>query len=187
FSDLEELPPLKEPVFAQPAPEPAEPLQPVVQFHPRKQEEKPKIQPREVAEKAMKEIATIPPRLMLFSILGAVGIILVIAIAVFFHVRSEDDESTAAPQPTKVAQPTPAQPATQTPVVQQSEKPAPPVAPVVEDEPRVTVRQIEKRGAKNGRRASAPAPVPVVIPGQALIDSSPQGAQIQVDGKSDPL
>ncbi len=185
FSDLEELPPLKEPVFAQPAPEPAEPLQPVVQFHPRKQEEKPKIQPREVAEKAMKEIATIPPRLMLFSILGAVGIILVIAIAVFFHVRSEDDESTAAPQPTKVAQPTPAQPATQTPVVQQSEKPAPPVAPVVEDEPRVTVRQVEKRGARNSRRA-APAPVPVVIPGQALIDSIPQGAQFQVDGKSDP-
>jgi hypothetical protein len=28
--------------------------------------------------------------------------------------------------------------------------------------------------------------VPVAIPGQALIDSSPQGAQIQVDGKSDP-
>ena len=187
FSDLDELPPLKEPVFTQPAPEPAEPVQPVVQFHPRKQEEKPKIQPREVAEKAMKEIVTIPPRLMLFSILGAVGIILVIAIAVFFHVRSEDDESTAAPRPTKVAQPSPAQPAAQTPVVQQTEKPVPPVVPVVEaeDEPSVTVRQVEKRGPKNSRRA-APAPVPVVIPGQALIDSIPQGAQFQVDGKSDP-
>ena len=185
FSDLEELPPLKEPVFTQPAPEPAEPLQPVVQFHPHKQEEKPKIQPREVAEKAMKEIATVPPRLMLFSILGAVGIILVIAIAVFFHIRSEDDESTAAPRPTKAVAATPAQPATQTPVVQQSENPAPPVVPVVEDEPSVTVRQVEKRGPKNSRRA-APAPVPVLIPGQALIDSSPQGAQFQVDGKNDP-
>ena len=184
FSDLEELPPLKEPVFRQPAPEPAEPVQPVVQFHPRKQEEKPKIQPREVAEKAMKEIATVPPRLMLFSILGAVGIILVIAIAVFFHIRSEDDESTAAPRPTKAVVATPAQPAPQTPVVQQSEKPVPPVAPVVEDEPSVTVRQVEKRGPKS--RRAAPAPVPVVIPGQALIDSSPQGAQFQVDGKSDP-
>jgi hypothetical protein len=28
--------------------------------------------------------------------------------------------------------------------------------------------------------------VPAVIPGEALIDSSPQGAQFQVDGKSDP-
>ncbi len=186
FSDLDELPPLKEPVFTQPAPEPAEPLQPVVQFHPRKQEEKPKIQPREVAEKAMKEIATVPPWLMLFSILGAVGIILVIAIAVFFHVRSEDDDSTAAPRPTKVVQPTATQPAAQTPVVQQTEKPVPPVAPVLEaeDAPSVTVRQVEKRGAKNSRRA--PAPAPVVIPGQALIDSSPQGAQFQVDGKGDP-
>ena len=185
FSDLDELPPLKEPVFTQPAPEPAEPLQPVVQFHPRKQEEKPKIQPREVAEKAMKEIATVPPRLMLFSILGAVGIILVIAIAVFFHVRSEDDESTAAPRPTKAVVETPVPPATQAPVVQQSEQQAPPVASVVEDEPSVTVRQVEKRAPKNSRRA-APAPVPVLIPGQALIDSIPQGAQLQVDGKSDP-
>ncbi len=185
FSDLDELPPLKEPVFTQPAPEPAEPVQPVVQFHPRKQEEKPKIQPREVAEKAMKEIATIPPRLMLFSILGAVGIILVIAIAVFFHVRSEDDESTAAPRPTKAVVATPVPPATQAPAVQPSEQPAPPVVPVVEAEPSVTVRQVEKRVPKNSRRA-APAPVPVVIPGQALIDSIPQGAQFQVDGKSDP-
>jgi serine/threonine-protein kinase len=186
FSDLEELPPLKEPVIRQPVPEPAEPLQPVVQFHPRQQEEKPKIQPREVAEKAMKEIATIPPRLMLFSILGAVAVILVIAIAVFFHIRSEDDDSTAAPQPTKAAQPTPAQPVAQTPVVPQAEKPAPPVAPVVEAEaePSLTVRQVEKRAMK--RRVSAPAPMPVVIPGQALVDSSPQGAQFQVDGKSDP-
>jgi len=186
FSDLEELPPLKEPVFTQPAPEPAEPEQPVVQFLPRKQEEKPKIQPREVAEKAMKEIATIPPRLMLFAILGAVGLILVIAITVFFHVRSEDDDSTAAPRPTKVVESTPAQPVAQTPVVQQVEKPAPPVAPVVEPEaePSLTVRQVEKRAPKS--RRVVPAPVPVMIPGQALVDSSPQGAQFQVDGKSDP-
>jgi len=182
FSDLEELPPLKEPVFTQPVPEPAEPVQPVVQFHPRKQEEKPKIQPREVAEKAMKEIATIPPRLMLFAILGAVGLILVIAITVFLHVRSEDDDSTVAPRPTKVVESTSAQPVAQTPVVQQTENPAPPVAPVAEAEPRLTVRQVERRSP----RRPVPAPVPVVIPGQALIDSSPQGAQFQVDGKSDP-
>ncbi len=185
FSDLEELPPLKEPVYTQPVPEPAEPEQPVVQFHPRK-EEKPKIQPREVAEKAMKEIATIPPRLMLFSILGAVALILVIAIAVYFHVRSEDDDSTAAPRPTKVVEPTPAPPVAPTPVVPQAGNSAPPVAPIVEaeTEPSLTVRQVEKRAMK--RRVAAPPPVPVVIPGQALIDSSPQGAQFQVDGRSDP-
>ena len=183
FSDLAEMPPLKEPVFTPPVPEPAESSLPVVQISPRK-EEKPKIQPREVAEKAIKEISTVPPRLMLFSILGAVGLILVIAIAIFFHVRSEDDGSTAAPRPTKAAASTPAQPAAQTPVAPQTEKPVPPVAPVVEAQPSLTVRQVEKRAPKSSRRA--PAPAPAVIPGQALIDSSPQGAQFQVDGKSDP-
>ena len=65
----------------------------------------------------------------------------------------------------------------------QIEKPAPPIA---EAQPSLTVRQVEKRSSNGSRRAHAPAPAPVVIPGQALIDSSPQGAQFQVDGKSDP-
>ena len=55
----------------------------------------------------------------------------------------------------------------------------------MEAQPSLTVRQVEKRRSNN-RRAPAPAPVPVVIPGQALIDSSPQGAQFQLDGRSDP-
>jgi hypothetical protein len=65
------------------------------------------------------------------------------------------------------------------------EKPAP---PVVEAEPSVKVRQIEPRSSKISRRAPAPAPAPAaaVITGQELIDSSPQGAQFQVDGNSDP-
>ena len=183
FSDLAEMPPLKEPVFAPPIPEPAEPSRPVAQIYPRK-DEKPRIQPREVAQKAIKEIATIPPRLMLYSILGAVGLILVVVIAIFLHVRSEDDGSTAAPQPTKAAKPSSSstQPVAQTAVAAPIGKPAPPVA---EAQPSLTVRQVEKRSSNSRRRAPAPAAVPVVIPGQALIDSSPQGAQLQVDGKSD--
>ena len=182
FSDLAEMPPLKEPVFAPPVPEPAEPSRPVAQIYPRK-DEKPKIQPREVAQKAIHEMATVPPRLMIYSILGAVGLILVVALAIFFHVRSEDDGSTAAPRPTKAAQAmsSSTQPVAQAPVAPQIEKPAPPIA---EAEPNLTVRQVEKRSSNGSRRAHASAPV--VIPGQALIDSSPQGAQFQVDGKSDP-
>ncbi|MGB9238494.1 MAG: PEGA domain-containing protein, partial [Terriglobales bacterium] len=190
FSDLEEMPPLKEPVFAPSAPEPPEPLphQTQVQIYP-KLEEKPKIQPREVAEMAMQQIATVPPRLMLFSILGAVAVILIVALAVFFHVRSEDDDSTAAPQPTKAAHAPSTSASTQTAAQTQAPpviaKPAPPVAPIVDSQPNLKVRQLEKRNARN-RRALAPAPAPVVVTGQALIDSSPQGAQFQVDGKSDP-
>jgi serine/threonine protein kinase len=190
FADLTEMPPLKAPVFAPPPPpEPAESSRPVVQLNSRK-DEKPKIQPREVAQKALTEISTIPPRLMLFSILGAVALILVVAIAVFFHVRSEDDDATVAPRSTKAAKASPpAESAAQAPVaaVQTPVQTQPePVAPIVEAQPNLTVRQVEKRAAKNARRAPAPAPVPVVIPGQALIDSTPQGAPFQVDGKSDP-
>jgi len=182
FSDLAEMPPLQEPVFAASVPGPAEPSRPVAQIYARK-EEKPKIQPREVAEKAINQIATVPPRLMLYSILGAVGLILVVAIAIFFHARSEDDGSTAAPRPTKAAKSSSAQPVAQAPLAPPIEKPAPPVA---EAQPTLTVRQVEQHSSISSRRAPAPAAVPVVIPGQALIDSSPQGVSFQVDGKSDP-
>jgi hypothetical protein len=187
FSDLAEMPPLKEPLFVPPVPEPAEPSRPVAQIYPRK-DEKPRIQPREVAQKAIHEMATVPPRLMIYSILGAVGLILVVAIAIFFHVRSEDDGSTAAPQPTRAAKsissPTqPLAPTAAAAAAPQIEKPAP---PSTEAQPSPTVRQAEKPSTNGSRRAHAPAPVPVVIPGQALIDSDPQGAQFQVDGKSDP-
>jgi len=182
FSDLAEMPPLKEPVFAPPVLEPAEPSR-LAQIYPRK-DEKPKIQPREVAQKAIKEIATVPPRLMLYSILSAVGLILVVALAIFFHVRSEDDGSTAAPRPTKAVKPisSSTQPVSPTAAAQPRENSAP---RITEAQPSLTVRPLERRGSNSGRRATAPAPAPL-IPGQALIDSSPQGAQFQVDGKSDP-
>jgi serine/threonine protein kinase len=184
FSDLAEMPPLKEPVFAPPVPEPAEPSRPVAQIYPRK-DEKPKIQPREIAQKAIKEVATVPPRLMLYSILGAVGLILVVALAIFFHVRSEDDGSTAAPRPTKAVKPSSSstQQVAQTAAARTSQNSAP---PITEAQPSLTVRQVEKPSSHSNRRPLAPLAAPVVIPGQALIDSSPQGAQFQVDGKSDP-
>jgi len=195
FSDLAEMPPMKEPVFTPPPPpEPMESARQVEQVYTGKssrKDEKPKIQPREVAQKAFTEISTIPPRLMLFSILGAVALILVVSIAIFFHVRSEDDDSTVAPRPAKAAKASPpAEPVAQAPVAPPVETPvqpqAQPVAPIVEAQPNLTVRQVEKHAAKNARRAPAAVPVPVIIPGQALIDSTPQGAPFQVDGRSDP-
>jgi serine/threonine-protein kinase len=191
FSDLAEMPPLKEQAFTPSVPEPLDLPEPITKLNPRT-EEKPRIQPREVADKALKEISTIPPRLMLFAIMGAVAIIMVIAAVVYFHVRSEDDDATVAPHPVKTAAPT----ATPSPAPQAA-APAPvaaapqavepePVAPIVEPKPNLTVRQIERRNAKNNRRAPAPAPVPVVVPGQVLVDSTPQGAPFQIDGKADP-
>ncbi len=180
FSDLSEMPPLQEPVFAPPIPEPVLPARPVAQIYPGK-EEKPKIQPREAAEKVMKQIATIPPRLMLYSMLGAVGLILAIAIGLYSYISSEDDGSTAAPQPAKAA--SPAQSFAPAPVAPQTAQAAP---PMIEVKPSLTVRPVEKRKPKSIRQAPAPTPAPVAIASEELIDSSPQGAQFQVDGKSDP-
>ncbi len=192
FSEIDELPPLKEPIFAPPppplpAPEP-EDRTPVTDLRSSirpKAAEKPKVQPREVAEKALTEIKTLPPQLMLYSVLGAVVIILVVAVALYFHVRSQDDEGTAAPRPAQQAsaKPEPVAPAAPAPPPQVV---APAEAPPAEAEPEVIVRQIAKPNARAARRQAAkPAPV-ASIPGQVQVDSNPQGAQIQIDGKSDP-
>ena len=183
FSDMDELPPRKEIVFAPPVPLPvpevSDPPQ-LAQF--RRKEEKPKVQPREVAEKAIKEIKTVPPQLMIYSILGAIVVILVVAVAVYFHVHSEDEDTTATPRPTKATTSQPVAPSpAPAPVVTQAE----PAPQVVESEPEVTVRQIDRRGANGRKRATSPVPV-AKIPGSVQIDSTPQGAQIQLDGRGDP-
>jgi hypothetical protein len=179
------MPPLKERVISTSFAEPEAPLPAELLIQPKKKEEKPKVEVREVAQKAMQEIATVPPRLMIYSILGAVALILVVVVALFFHVRSEDDGSTAAPRPTKVEESKPAPPpVAQAPAAPPAETP---VAPITEPQPDLNVRPVEKveKHVPKVTRRAAPAPVPV-LPGQALIDSNPQGAQFQVDGKSDP-
>jgi serine/threonine protein kinase len=187
FSDLAEMPPLKEPFFPPPVPGPAGPLP--EGLHSAKQysaKEKPRIAPREMADKAFHQVATIPPRLMLVSILGAVGLILVVAIAIFFHVRSEDADVTSAPQKTEAAASSAASISNQPVADGTAPRIAQPAPQLMEVQPKLTVRSVEKRSAKNRPPAPAPAPVPVVVAGEALIDSSPQGASFQVDGKSDP-
>jgi len=193
FSDIDELPPLSEPIYT-PPPEPVEELAASatqVELKPKaKEEEKPRIQPREVAQKAIREIATIPPRLILFSTLGALALILVVAVAVFFHVRSEDDGSTAAPLPVKTASAPPqAQPAAQKtaampPAAAQTATPVPVPAPPLEAKPAMTVRTVDRRRAKN--QPMQVVVTPAITPGQAFVDSAPQGAVFQMDGKSDP-
>jgi serine/threonine protein kinase len=185
FSDMDELPPMKEAVYVPPPPPPSfEAPEPSPLAHLRKKEEKPGIQAREVAEKAIKEIKTVPPKLMIYSIMGAVGLILIVSIALYFHVRSEDDDSTAAPRPTAASKAQSADPAPMPPAVPQA---VPTTDPAQDTQPEVTVRQIDKRGnSGNAGKRKAPAAVMAAIPGQVQIDSTPQGAQIQIDGRTDP-
>ena len=73
------MPPLKE-IYTPPPPPPpqgepefdAEPPASLSTVH-REKPEKPKVQPREVARKAVTEIKKTPPKLFLYSIAGAVG------------------------------------------------------------------------------------------------------------------
>jgi hypothetical protein len=193
FSDLEELPPLKEIYVAPPAPktdtgeEQAQPLPSIILRG--GEPEKPKIQPREVAEKAIKEIKSLPPQLLLYSISAAVALILVVSIAVFWrsHSQNTDEEgqvpaaaasSSQPPQPATAEQSQPQAAASDAPIQAEPE-------PIVEETPSsktTAVGGAKARAAKNRRSAASAAP----IPGQLVVSSTPEGAQVQIDGQGDP-
>ncbi len=196
FSDMTELPPLKE-VYIESAPPPAQefhqpaphvPAAPTI-FH-GEQPERPKVQPREIAEKAVKEIKNVPPRLVVYSIAGAAVVILAIAIGLMMHINSLNSEGDSprpvAATPVEQPQPAPAQPAASP----QPTEPAPsatpfePPTPTANAEPETRAAAPAARG-RNSRKKSAPA-APTIVPGELAIDSNPPGAQIQIDGRTDP-
>ena len=193
FSEMTELPPLKEIYIAPPAPQPP-PFEPqasqsrnstIYEY----EEEKPKTQPREVAEKAIKEIKSVPPRLMVYSIAGAAVVILIIAVVLVLHVNSlnsDGDSSRATAEST--TQSAASQPAA--PTQTQPTSSAQPAARAEAQPPRA-VAEVERAPAhagraKNARKKPAVSEAPLVVPGQVAVDSVPQGAQVQIDGKTDP-
>ena len=195
FSEMTELPPLKEIYIAPPPPKVEEPLvqasapiPPTVFRGGSRVEEKPKVQPREVAEKAIKEIKGVPPKLFGYAIGGALALIVAIGIGVtvYIHTLNSDDDPTAN-RPAATAD-TPSQPEASQPAPKNVPAPAP--APETVAQPRAETAQPEAVAAepapraKNARRK--PVAPPVVIPGQLAVDSTPQGAQVQIDGKSSP-
>ena len=136
----------------------------------------------------MKEIKSVPPQLMIYSIAGAAVLILIIAIVLVLHVNTLNSDGDT-PRPV-AAEPAP-QPAASEPAAQPAPAPTPaqaqpeaqaPAEPVAEPEPEPT--HVAAARGKNARKK--PAPAPAIIPGQMAIDSTPQGAQVQVDGRTDP-
>jgi Protein kinase domain/PEGA domain len=197
FSEMTELPPLKEVYIPPPPPPPVfeqkKPHAPTVfTGFEGEEEEKPKVQPRVVAQKAMKEIKNVPPQLMIYSIAGAAVVILIIAVVLVLHVNSlNSDGDTPRPAPEPTAQSAPSEPAAQPQqapapraAAPQAEPEAQPAAPVAEEEPAAAPVETTSARGKNSRRR--PVPAPVAVPGQMAIDSTPQGAQVQIDGRSDP-
>jgi eukaryotic-like serine/threonine-protein kinase len=195
FSEIDELPPLKEVYVAPPPPPPptTEPIeartpQPAT-FNPSlksRTDEKPRVQPREVAEKAIKEIKSVPPKLMLYSLAGAGALILAIAIGVTIYIHSfSSDDNAGAPQPVATTE-TPAQSeASQPSTTTQTNTPSPGAAQPEEIEQPATPEAHVTSARSHAHKKAAP-PAPGIIPGQLAVDSTPQGALVQVDGKSDP-
>ncbi len=196
FSEISELPPLKPVFIAPPAPAP-EPEENTANdkvhaavFKGSAVQEKPKIQPKEVAKKAAAEIKKTPPKFFMYAVAGALGVILLVIVWIAFKIHSEnadDDASSAPPAATAPAQTAPAQqpaqqaaaaapaPDAQTPVAADQVTPEP-----TTDQPQVSVTQHYKKKQKTA------AVAPAIIPGQLAITSTPQGAQVQIDGHADP-
>jgi hypothetical protein len=193
FSEINELPPMKE-MYIAPAPPPAPVEAPEAvdavksAVFKNSAPEKPKVQPREVARKAVTEIKKTPPKLFFYSIAGAVGIILIIVVGIAFHIHSENSDEDASPAQSTAA--APAQPAaTQAPAPQAqvaapaSQQVAP--EPVTTAPPVVSVKP-KYAAAKNKGKTKTPAAAPMIVPGQLNVSSTPEGAQVSVDGRNDP-
>jgi eukaryotic-like serine/threonine-protein kinase len=181
FSDLEELPPLKE-VFVAPSeatpettpePEPA-PVQ-TFRLQPRTiKEDKPKIVTRENARKAVKEIKQVPPKLMMYSISAAVALVIAIALGIAYYNHHQNVEEEGAPP--AIAEATPqdtTQPAqeTSTPEADQASNPEPVV------KPRYAPKKV----------VAAARPKPIIVPGELIVSSNPEGAQVHLDGQTNPV
>jgi serine/threonine protein kinase len=189
FSEISELPPLKE-VYVAPEPPPDIPAPQPPKFAStayrgsQKVADKPKIQPREVAAKAIKEVKGVPPKLMLYAVAGAAILIAAIAIGVTYYIHSQSDEDTGTIRrvaPTAVQVPTQAKPA---PPEAQPQAPAEAQPAEISDD--VSAPAVATSSGPRARVAKKKPTAPVVTPGQLSVDSTPQGAQIQLDGATDP-
>ena len=194
FSEIDELPPLKEIYIAPPAPpapalEPTDPVrEPAVTMFKNRAPEKPKVKPKEVAKKAVAEVKKTPPKLFMYSVAGAIGFILLVIVAIAFHIHNEnsDDESNVAPTSTAAATaPAPSgTPNTAAPVPAPQAAPAEAVAPepATDQAPEVSVKPKYNNRKKVAR---TPAVATALIPGQLTVNSTPEGAQLHIDGRNE--
>jgi serine/threonine protein kinase len=187
FSDLEEMPPLKE-VFVAPEPPPPAEEEPVVQqplqtfaLRPRTikavKPERPRVITRENAKKAISEIRTVPPQLLGYAAAAAAAFILIVVMGIWLYIRHQNADSAPPPEVQATAN-------QETAPVQPSAVPVtPPVA--AEPEPEVTVTPQFRHEQRKRPKPRAPEK-PISILGEITVNSVPDGAQVQVDGRTDP-
>jgi serine/threonine protein kinase len=190
FSDMSELPPLKE-VYVAPASPPAvdEPEAEALPHAVAKKtaREKSKIQVRETAQKAVSEIRKTPPKLYLYAIGGALALVAVIIAGMTLYNWLGDRGSGESASVASAAQshPLPVQPpAAQQPAPPQQSQAAAPEAPPEQalqqeaaPEPAGPAATSNGRGRKSRAKSAA-----AIVPAQLSVSSNPAGAQISFDG-----
>ena len=193
FSDMSEMPPLKE-VYVAPPPSPAadelEAAEPLPQVTLKQaQPEKPSVEVREVAQKAAAAIRRTPPKLYLYAMGGAALIIALIvagmALSNYWQDRDSRGSSSAAP-PTAVTQPNPAQPA-QPPAQQPAPEPQlqNQTAPSQDAQPQTAETSSPEPSPQSGRgRKIKSRTVAAPVQAQLTVSSNPAGAQITFDGSA---
>ncbi len=192
FSEISELPPLKEvyvetPLVAEPEPqsEPAPTAKGQATMARDEAPQKPKIQPREVAKKAVSEIKKTPPQMFLYSVAGAVVVILLVIVGIAYHIHSGESDDDTVPTPAATSASAAAQP--QQPVQTLPPAPAPDQAvpaPPIEETPEVSVTPKVDPKAHGKKKNKVPAAAPAIVAGELDVESNPPGAQIQVDGQN---
>ena len=193
FSEISELPPLKEAYVApppRPAPVEEAPIAPpptAFRGGSAPVEEKPKIQPREVAEKAIKEIKGVPPKLMMYSLAGAAALILIIGIGMTIYIHSLGDDDSGSSRPAATAPKPAAEPSRPASATSAPVQAPPAVTAQPEEAPEPVATSSKSAASSKGRNAKKKTvtAAPAIVPGQLSIDSAPQGAQVQVDGQTD--
>jgi len=188
FSDLAELPPLKE-VFVpsiSPSAEPAAAadLPPMLPPLPaKKAAEKPSIPVRELAQNAVAEIRKTPPKLYVYGVGGAVLLIAIIVSAMAMHTYLADHEGDSSKPAAVPEQAASAKKRTPLPV---APTPAPPppqpeaAPPPAQPEPTLTVEEQPQAPETSRRHTKTHAVAPVLA--QLTVSSAPAGAQITFDG-----
>ena len=185
FSEISELPPLKEVYDAPPPPRAGdEPEVPEPALVIKAAAEKPRVQVREAAQKAVREIRRTPPKLYLYGVGCAVVVIAIYLGGMAFYNYTQDHDSSAltlAPAPQSAA----SEPAT-TPKAQAA--PAPNPAQTQAEQSQSADQDSPEKAAAlpdarhpHGKRARTRA-VPGIVPVELSISSTPAGAQIAFDG-----
>ena len=196
FSEISELPPLKEVYVAPPPPPPADEQPEFVEAAPAKKvaAAKPKVQVREAAERAVSAIRRTPPKLYLYGVSAAVFLIALYVAGMTLYNYMEDRDTRAAVDITPVIPPTKeeaAAPAPQAPAPagQEPAAAAPPAETPDATQPAAdqseAVEPASPAPAKRGRgRRAAARAVPAAVPAELSISSTPAGAQISFDGSA---